>query len=324
MIKVVIIMKQKRFLKLFVMMFIFTTLLTGCTSNEAPAQESNEGQSRADSFIGDKIVDIEYVKENLSNENFLAIDARGTEAMGKNGSLEGAIGVVWQQLSTVADGSPGDANWGVVFDKERLSGALSEMGITKDKDIVIFGDTKQGWGDDGRILWTLSLAGYENIKILDGGIDAIKDAGLTITKTPAAYQSADVKIDSIDLTASINTDELEALIAENKVKIIDTRDSSEYKGAANFGENAGGHIPGAINIGYKELLKADGTLKSNAEIDEIMSSNGIEKNDTIVTYCTAGIRSAYMQQILEMNGYSNVKNYDESYYRWSMINEVEK
>lgn len=43
----------------------------------------------------------------------------------------------------------------------------------------------------------------------------------------------------------------------------------------------------------------------------------------IVTYCTAGIRSAYMQLILEMCGFENSMNYDESYYRWCACQDVE-
>lgn len=317
-------MKKKLVFKNLIMMLVLTIIFTGCAStNTENATPENETAVNSDVFIGDKIVDIEYVKENMKNDNFLAIDARGPEAITKSGSLEGAIGVVWQQLSTVGDGKPGDPNWGVVLDKEKLSSALSEIGITKDKDIVIFADTKKGWGDDGRILWTLSLAGYDNAKILDGGIDVIVSAGLATSKEPAPYVPSEVTIENIDLTSSINTDELKALIDENKVKLIDTRDVSEYEGAANYGEKVGGHIPSAININFLELLKEDGTLKSNAEIDAIMSENNIAKDDAIVTYCTAGIRSAYMQQILEMNGYTNVKNYDESYYRWAEINEVE-
>lgn len=317
-------MKKKFVLKNLIMMLVLVLALTGCGANSS-SESTTEGEptSTSDTFVGDKIVDIEYVKSNMANDNFLAIDARGPEAITKSGSLEGAIGVVWQQFSTVGDGKPGDPNWGVVFDKERLSKALSEMGITKDKDIVIFADTKKGWGDDGRILWTLSLAGYDNAKILDGGIDAIANAGLANSKEAAPYVPAEVVVENIDLTSSIATDELKELLAENKIKVIDTRDKTEYDGAINYGENVGGHIPGSVNINFLELLKEDGTLKTNADIDAIMTANGISKDDAIATYCTAGIRSAYMQQILEMNGYTNVRNYDESYYRWAKVNEVE-
>ena len=51
---------------------------------------------------------------------------------------------------------------------------------------------------------------------------------------------------------------------------------------------------------------------------------GITKDDKVVTYCTAGIRSGYMQLILEMCGFKNTQNYDESYYRWCAVEDVEK
>jgi thiosulfate/3-mercaptopyruvate sulfurtransferase len=50
---------------------------------------------------------------------------------------------------------------------------------------------------------------------------------------------------------------------------------------------------------------------------------GLEPDDEIVTYCTGGIRSAFMQLMMEMEGYQKVKNYEGSYYNWAAVNEVE-
>ena len=55
----------------------------------------------------------------------------------------------------------------------------------------------------------------------------------------------------------------------------------------------------------------------------MMKEAGLQTTDQIVTYCTAGIRSAYMQLILEMCGFENTLNYDESYYRWCACQDVE-
>lgn len=324
-------MKRINLLKGMSIALISIMAITGCsskteTAESAPVEATAPVSEASDEikFIGNNVVDIDYIKANMENEDFVAVDARGTETMSKDGSLEGAIGVIWQQLATVGDGKSGDANWGVVLDAQRLSEVLSEIGITNEQDIVVFADTKTGWGDDGRILWSLQEAGYNNVKILDGGIDAIKSSGLPMSKTPAAYVPTEVKIDELDLSRSIDTQELTMLVKDGSVKVIDTRDKSEFDGATKYGEKVGGHIPGAVNINFTELLNEDGTLKSNALIDELMVANGFEKNDEIITYCTSGIRSGYMQVILEMNGYTNVRNYDESYYRWCAVNEVEK
>ena len=98
----------------------------------------------------------------------------------------------------------------------------------------------------------------------------------------------------------------------------------EYDGETLYGEAKGGHLPGAIHIRYTDLFQKSGMLKSNAEITKMFEDAGITKDDKVVTYCTAGIRSGYMQLILEMCGFKNTQNYDESYYRWCAVEDVEK
>ena len=55
----------------------------------------------------------------------------------------------------------------------------------------------------------------------------------------------------------------------------------------------------------------------------MLEEAGVSKDDKIVAYCTGGIRSAYTQMVLEMFGYENTWNYDQSYWRWCVVNEVE-
>ena len=88
-------------------------------------------------------------------------------------------------------------------------------------------------------------------------------------------------------------------------------------------DRAGGHLPGAIHIRFTDLFNDDNVLKSNEEITAMFEEAGLSKDDKIVTYCTAGIRSAYMQMVLEMCGFENSLNYDESYYRWCAVQDVE-
>ena len=101
------------------------------------------------------------------------------------------------------------------------------------------------------------------------------------------------------------------------------RDDKEYDGKAAYGEAKGGHLPGAIHIKYTDLFNSDSTLKSNEELTAMFEEAGLTTEDHIVTYCTAGIRSAYMQLVMEMCGFENSENYDESFYRWCAVEEVE-
>ena len=298
-----------------------TVSLVGCSALKSDSEKedtSGTEEAKIESFTGEYIVDAHYVKYNM--DNIVLVDARGDAAAEKE-TIKGAIPIMWQYLATCEDGAAGDPNWGCILDTERLSERLSEKGLAKDKEIVLFAASQEGWGDDGRIAWELIAAGYEDVKMVDGGFAALKSAGLETEKGGAEPEASDVVVDSIDTTHVINTEDLKDNY--NDYKIVDVRTDEEYDGKTLYGEVKGGHLPGAIHIRFTDLFQKDGTLKSNAEITKMFEDAGLSKDDQIVTYCTAGIRSGYMQLILEMCGFENSKNYDESYYRWCAVEEVE-
>ena len=161
----------------------------------------------------------------------------------------------------------------------------------------------------------------EYIQSRMGGYDQLAAAGLPTQKGASDYTPAEVTISAIDETHVINTD---ALAADyDSFQVVDVRADEEYNGEVLYGEAAGGHLPGAIHIRFTDLFNEAGYLKSNEEITAMFTEAGLSTDDTIVTYCTAGIRSAYMQLILEMCGFEDSLNYDESYYRWCAVQPVE-
>ena len=313
---------MKKITKIYLMLLsvvsfnVIVPLSTVLANEDTTVEASQES-----GFAGDFIVTPEYVSEKIGDENTIFIDSRGPEAAG-GGHVKGAIALTWQQLADMADKNPGDEGWGHLPDSETLSTTLGELGLDPEKEIIIYSVANEGWGDDGRILWALKAAGYKNLKMVDGGFKALENAGIEMDKEEVKLDPVEVKVESIDRANTIDTKELTETIAD--YKIIDTREQNEYDGATLYGEAKGGHLPGAINIPYTALFTEDGFLKSNSELEALFEEQGLTKEDAIVTYCTGGIRSAYMQLILEMLGYSKVKNYEGSYYNWAAINEVEK
>jgi len=303
--------------------------LSGCSSNtEVQSTESDntevevasevESEVESDDSTEESVFDTYFVTPewlNTSGEdsNLIILDARGQEAYDK-GHVPGALALTWQSLSQM-DVEFASENWGTVKSEEALSEALSALGLQKDSTVIVYSDTQKGWGEDGRIKWTLQAAGIQNVKMLDGGIEGWKNAGFELTKVATVAEATDFHIESLDLVHSIDTATLSA--GYDQYKIIDTRDLDEFEGAQKFGEARGGHLPGALWMSYKDLLEKDGTLKSLDALETVFEDAGLNKSDKIVTYCTAGIRSAHYAEILNMLGYENVVNYDASYYVWA-------
>lgn len=309
-------MKKYR-LNIFILLVVMSLFLVACEE-----EKKVEPAIDRDKFVGEYIVDATYLKEKVEdeNENVIIIDARGSDAA-KDGTVKGSVAFPWQSLAKVSDGKSGDAMWGTILEAEELAKVLGSLGIAKDKEIIIFAGSGQGWGDEGRILWSLDAAGYENLKMVDTNYEGIVAAGVPIVKGTATLEPVSVEIPSIDNTHIINTEDLKANY--DNFKIIDVRNLDEYNGATLYGETKGGHLPGAIHIPFVDFFNEDNTLKSNKDLEKMFSDAGLSKDDTIVAYCTAGIRSAYAQLLLEMLGYENTLNYDESFYRWSAVEEVE-
>ena len=310
---------MKKFMKTLGVMLLMAMLMTGCGGSESAAEPAEDSVEK---FEGIYMVTADYVKENIGNENVLILDCRGVKKTAKE-TIEGAVGVVWQDLCTCDEsyGEAGDEGWGKIPEASDLAERLGNLGITKDKEIITVGYTTDGWGDDARIAWELIAAGYENVKMVDGGYTALEAAGVPTQKGGSEPVAAEVSIDTIDMTHVMETEELTANYDEYVV--LDVRTQKEYDGATKYGEAKGGHLPGAIFFPYTEMFNSDDTLKSNAEIVSMLEAAGVSKDDKIVTYCTGGIRSAYTQMVLEMCGYENTWNYDQSYWRWCVVNEVE-
>lgn len=298
---------------LFIALILMISIVGAACSN------NDESDLKESAFKGEYIVDANYAKEQLENDNAILLDARG-EKLAKKGTIKGAVSTSWQNLSNV-EIEKGDYDWGLILEPEVLSQRLGDLGLSKDKEIILFAEGPEGWGEDARILWTLKSAGYENIKMVDGGLKALIASGLEESKEIKKLNPVEVEIDSMDYERVINTKELEESFDE--YVILDVREDREYEGGTYYGEEKGGHIPGAIQMKFLDLFDEDGYLKSNEEIDSMFEEANISKDDKIVAYCTSGIRSAYTQLVMEMLDYEVAKNYDGSYNTWCFHNEVE-
>lgn len=326
-------MKYNKRLAIIISVMMIGSAFVGC-SNQKNEQEKKSESTKVEQNIqlttkedytyenNDYFTSISWLEKNIKdNKNLVIIDGRSDKDY-NNGHIPGAINVAWQSLAQM-NGKAGDKDWGnLISDKEALSKVLENLGINEQSQVVVYAN-KGGWGEDGRIVWCLQRAGID-ARMLNGGFDLWAKESKEISKETKNNVVADFKVEEINNNVNITTDELKKEIKD--VKIIDTREEDEYKGATKFGEARGGHLPGSINIAFNKLYNEDGTIKSNDEIDKIMKENKIEKTDKIVTYCTSGIRSAHMALALKNAGYDNVRNYDSSYYEWAADknNEVVK
>ena len=271
-----------------------------------------------------KLVDAEYLLNNRTNNNVVVIDARG--GMLEEGSLmyDKAIVVDWTDISLL--GEFGGEELGKLLSKENYQQIFSKLGIIDESEVLVYGFTmlEQGFGDEARVLYTFSYAGFDNVKFIDGGYKQVEKLGFNKNYEPSTDRidvSDVVRSEATQNDKAIYTDELLSKIGNTDVQIIDTRLEVEYNGRVIYGENKAGHIPGAISLPFNSLVDSNGFLKSREELEKYVADKGLDKNKLQVTYCTTGVRASYVAVILEELGFK-VRNYEPSFARYANVGEV--
>ena len=272
-----------------------------------------------------KLVDADYLLKIRDNENVVVIDARG--GMLEEGSLmyDKATVVDWTDISLL--GEFGGEELGKLLSKDNYREIFNILGIKENTEVLVYGFTmpNQGFGDEARVVYTFNYAGFDNVKIIDGGFDKVEQLGLNKNYNPENDRinvSSVVREEAQDNKKAIFTDELLSLVNSADVQIIDTRLEAEYNGRVIYGENKAGHIPGSISVPFNSLVDEDGFIKSREALEEYFVSKGLDKNKLQITYCTTGVRASYVAVILEELGYK-VRNYEPSFARYSNVGEVE-
>ena len=229
----------------------------------------------------DFLITAQQLKGMLGSDNLVLLDCNKPDIYGSE-HIPGAIGIGLQAFSD-AVGKPGDPGWGTIKNKEDLQKKLASLGIDNNKTIVFYSDVFKGPGADGRAVWQLKQAGMENVKLLVGGLSYWKELGYEVTTEVAQPKPVTgVVLKDYDPGYAATKDYVFSILG--KQVIVDVRTDGEFKGSQKSGEPRGGHITGAVNLLWTDLLNKDGTPKTPDEIKTLMASYNIKPSDDFVVY----------------------------------------
>ncbi|MFQ3614827.1 MAG: rhodanese-like domain-containing protein [Cyanobacteriota bacterium] len=274
-----------------------------------PGWFSAAAQAESMAQLQEWVVSPETASE-LIQQGATLLDARDVK-LHPQGFLKGSVLAPWREFSQ----QEAPHNGKLLTDDALLTEKLQALGVFQNRPVVVVGDSVQGWGEDGRIVWMLRSLGHSQAVMVDGGYGALVTLGIPTTTTLTAPQRGDFEVQRTDLW-TIDRDTLQASLGSNSVVIIDSREAKEYEGATPYGEARGGHIPGAVHLHYKELMDAQGSLLPPEEIRARLQKAGVNPEAEIISYCTAGIRSAWLTTVLANLGLQ-AKNYPGSIYEWA-------
>ncbi|MGJ3246821.1 MAG: sulfurtransferase [Elainellaceae cyanobacterium] len=240
------------------------------------------------------------------------LDAR-SHRQHTQGMLAGSVAVSWRQFSHEDKPNQGK----LLGDRDQLAQELRSAGVSNNVPVVVIGDPLEGWGEDGRIVWMLRTLGHQKAVLVDGGYDALVAAGMPTVESVLRSASTPGNF-VIDRTPqwTVQQDELKAALDHPQWVIVDVREEREFDGQTPYGEQRGGHVPGAVHLYYRELMDENGTILPRRKLLHVLAEHGIRPDAQIVSYCTGGIRSGWFTAVLTSVGF-DAKNYAGSMWEWS-------
>jgi thiosulfate/3-mercaptopyruvate sulfurtransferase len=152
-------------------------------------------------------------------------------------------------------------------------------------------------GGAARLWWLLRHFGHEDVAVLDGGFGV----------WAGPLRGGEEGIERAEFTPrprrgdTIEADELEARLGDERLLLVDARASERYRGEVEPIDPVAGHIPGARNVPFTESA--------------VIPPDVLEAEE-IAVYCGSGVTACVDLLALARGGRADAKLYPGSWSDW--------
>ena len=196
--------------------------------------------------------------------------------------------------------------------KAQLDAVFGYIGYDPAQTIVVSDHEGGGWA--GRLAWTLDVIDHTNWLYLDGGIHAWQHAGFDVVQAPTEAIRTRPNL-TINPKPQIDVEELLTSLGRENLLIWDVRSREEYLGLRPQAQR-NGHIPGAVNIDWLELMDHHNALRLRDDLQGLLASHGITADRYVVTHCQTHHRSGLSYMVGRLLGFPKIRAYAGSWSEW--------
>jgi thiosulfate/3-mercaptopyruvate sulfurtransferase len=264
----------------------------------------------------DVLVTTQWAEDNLDTPGVVFAEVDEDTTAYDGGHIRGAVKLDWR--NDLQDKVRRD-----FVDKAGFEALLSEKGIGNDDLVVLYGGNNNWFA--AYAYWYFKLYGHENVKLLDGGRKKWELDGRELNSDEVKREATSYSAKEQDLSIRAFRDEVVQAIGGSN--FVDVRSPDEFSGKllapAHLPQEQSqvpGHIPGALNVPWAKVANEDGTFKTEDDIKELYSDEGLDTAKPTIAYCRIGERSSIAWFALhELLGYEDVKNYDGSWTEYGSL-----
>lgn len=200
---------------------------------------------------------------------------------------------------------------------ETLRAKFESYGISSDSRIIVYFSVKNSFQSATRVIFTLDYIGLGGrTSLLNGGLPGWTAAGKPVTaEVPAAAKPGRVKATPENRNLVADAEFVKSLGTRANHRLIDARMPNFYNGTDATYEKKG-HIPGAVNLPFAELLDEKLTVDA-AKAARLFEAAGVKAGDAVVAYCHIGQQATAVVFAARLTGHA-VRLYDGSFQDWAV------
>jgi thiosulfate/3-mercaptopyruvate sulfurtransferase len=198
---------------------------------------------------------------------------------------------------------------------DALTKAFAGKGIGHGTSVVLYSHASPIWSS--RVWWMLRAIGFDDVAILDGGLDKWKAENRPLSIEPTIYPLVTLTLRGrpeifVDKTA------IKEAIGAPDTLTLNALSHDQHKGTGGVAYGRAGRIAGSSCVPAASLIGADKTLKPIGELRAAFEGVGAAADKRLLVYCGGGIAATLDAFVLTaLLGHRSVSVYDNSMQEWS-------
>lgn len=265
----------------------------------------------------DALVTTEWLANELGASDLRIVDATYLLAdAGRDAAAEYEAahipGAVFMDLAEIADTSSDLPT--MLPPPEKFASRMQSLGLGDGSRIVLYDNSPLH--TSARAWWMLRTFGAHDVAILDGGFAKWQAEGRETESGKPSLRHRHFTIWADD--KGVRTlDQMKANVDSGAEQVVDARSSARFTGEEPDPRPAThpGHIPGSVNIPYREFFNEDGTWKNAPALRAAFEAEGIDLDKPLVATCGSGITAAVVVFAAHLLG-NQAALYDGSWAEW--------
>jgi thiosulfate/3-mercaptopyruvate sulfurtransferase len=198
---------------------------------------------------------------------------------------------------------------------ERFARVMGELGVGPDTRVVAYAQESPMWAS--RLWWLLRYFGFDDVRVLDGGLPAWRRAGFAMSSvSPAVEPARFVARPRPELLAT--KDDVIAVVGGRPACLVNALTAKAFRGEGTAYSRPG-RIPGSLSAPAHDLVDPDtGCFRRREElVGELAGLLQLDPEIPVIAYCGGGISATVDLFALSLLGRDDVRLYDGSLTEWS-------